>query len=481
MRPRLWLVAFTLASALAALAASTPAGATFPGANGKIAFETTRDGNTEVYVASADGTGAVNLTHRSASDEDPAWSPDGRKIVFASGSGFPYELWTMNADGSALTQLTHDGTFSLFPSYSPDGTKIVYTSTRSGDAEIWTMNADGTAKTQLTHSPGDDVVPQYSPDGSKIAFASMRDGNYEIYVMNADGSGQTNLTRNPAIDWGPDWAPVGPGIVFTSTRDGNAEIYGMKPDGSAVRNLTTSPRFEGYGAISPDGMAFSYTTTGSVAQMRDPFPGDEDVDWICDGTDLEFDPTDIPAPGPGEVPPPWPDDFDPEQPIDFVPGAFDDPGACLSEEPLGYRVDPSRRKRQLEGGSGFSRAAVWQPLRAGDLLVYLRGPATARKRKALTYRAVVASSRTGLTDGAVRLTLTLPAGVRVVRVEPRCTRAGKSLTCELGPLGPWTARTVLLELRVNAPKRITLSASVAGELFELHPPTNSATKTTNVR
>ena len=60
------------------------AGAAFPGANGKIAFQSDRDGNFEVYVINADGSGQTNLANDPANDGNPAWSPDGMKIAFAS-------------------------------------------------------------------------------------------------------------------------------------------------------------------------------------------------------------------------------------------------------------------------------------------------------------------------------------------------------------------------------------------------------------
>ncbi len=58
--------------------------AAFPGLNGKIAFETGRDGNSEIYSMNPDGSGQTNLTNNSTVDVNPAWSPDGTKIAFAS-------------------------------------------------------------------------------------------------------------------------------------------------------------------------------------------------------------------------------------------------------------------------------------------------------------------------------------------------------------------------------------------------------------
>src|SRR4051794_4620237 len=90
----------------------------FPGANGKIAFSSNRDGDYEVYVMNADGASVSQLTHNSAGDFQPAWSPDGAKIAFTSdrdpgnpdcdGDFIPCntEIYLMNADGTGQTRLT---------------------------------------------------------------------------------------------------------------------------------------------------------------------------------------------------------------------------------------------------------------------------------------------------------------------------------------------------------------------------------------
>ena len=76
-----------------------PAGAAFPGANGKIVFTSDRDGNSEIYVMNPDGSGQTRLTNNGAIDADPVWSPDGTKIAFWSERDGPAEIYVMNADG----------------------------------------------------------------------------------------------------------------------------------------------------------------------------------------------------------------------------------------------------------------------------------------------------------------------------------------------------------------------------------------------
>jgi Tol biopolymer transport system component len=85
--------------------------ATFPGEDGKIAFSSDRDGNTEIYVMNAqDGSNQTNLTMNPAFDFDPSWSPDGTKLAFTSDRDGNTEVYVMNAqDGSNQTRLTDNG------------------------------------------------------------------------------------------------------------------------------------------------------------------------------------------------------------------------------------------------------------------------------------------------------------------------------------------------------------------------------------
>src|SRR5436190_9367020 len=124
--------------ALAALVAMPvfvgPAQAAFPGANGRIAFYSDRDGNNEIYsVAGPGGGNLTRLTNNTASDSEPVWSPDGSQIVFTSNRPGNFEIYKMNADGTGQTRLTNKAAFDADPSWSADGTQIVFASDRDGN------------------------------------------------------------------------------------------------------------------------------------------------------------------------------------------------------------------------------------------------------------------------------------------------------------------------------------------------------------
>jgi hypothetical protein len=241
-----------------------PAHSTFPGENSKIAFSSDRDGNTEIYVMNAaNGSGQTRLTYNPVDydkDRDANWSPDGKKIAFASsfrdvnGHDLKGEIYVMNADGTNTTRLTNNLDFDRSPSWSPDGEKIAFTSDRDGNTEIYVMNAaNGSGQTRLTYNPALDEQSSWSPDGEKIAFTSDRDGNTEIYVMNADGTNTTRLTYISAIDDEPRWSPDGKKIAFVSTRDQiSPEIYVMNAaNGSDVTRLTYNPAIDSHPEWAP--------------------------------------------------------------------------------------------------------------------------------------------------------------------------------------------------------------------------------------
>ena len=132
----------------------------------------------------------------------------------------------MDADGRNQRNLTRSPRHDENPSWSPNGKRIAFTSARNdraGNRQIYVMDTDGENQERLTKNDFNDWDPSWSPDGRRIAFVSNRadDENKEIYVMNADGSNPRNLTDNPHHDTEPAWydpafavAPAGKILVL---------------------------------------------------------------------------------------------------------------------------------------------------------------------------------------------------------------------------------------------------------------------------
>jgi TolB protein len=115
-----------------------------------------------------------------------------------------YEIYTMAADGSGQTRLTRTPEHEIFPAWSPDGRQIVYSRKFRAEGRmegmIRVMNVDGTLDHEITGVATRDENGLWSPDGRLVIFQSVRDGNFEVYQVNADGSHPVRLTDHPAWD-----------------------------------------------------------------------------------------------------------------------------------------------------------------------------------------------------------------------------------------------------------------------------------------
>ena len=263
----------------------------------RITFTACRagDDSCEIYVMNADGSAQTNVTTNLAGDFMSVWSPDDRRIAFASDRDGNSEIYVMNADGSNPVRLTYKDATDQYPGWSPDGSKITFESDRDGKFEIYVMNADGSSPVNLTNHPANDFRARSSSHGNKIVFDSDRDGNQEIYVMRSDGSRQTRLTRNPSDDYGPAWSPGADAIAFTTNRDGNYEIYVMAPDGSDLTRVTNDPGWDADPAWTnttvrmpppPDFNSCVPSGTQQDINARLRLPGD--VAMLCAGAVFEL-------------------------------------------------------------------------------------------------------------------------------------------------------------------------------------------------
>jgi Tol biopolymer transport system component len=186
-------------------------------------------GTSDVWVMNADGTGQTQLTSCTGvcnGAQWGRWSPDGSKIVYSvaenpirpDGNASREALWIMNADGSDPVQFTHPPLPTSIadnsPAWSPDGKQILFQSFGSfpegSIPQLYTIFADGAHLVQVTTNERN-YEPAWSPDGTKMIFAHRSstgvDQNAHLYEMNADGSGLVQITRNPFWQRQPAWGP----------------------------------------------------------------------------------------------------------------------------------------------------------------------------------------------------------------------------------------------------------------------------------
>lgn len=279
--------------------------ASYPGANGRIAFVQGPD----IYTINPDGSGVKQLTNLGPDSFAfwESWSPDGKQIVFNEfrPPDFLGQLWLMNADGSNQRLLLADTHFDdERPSFTPNGNSVIFTRCRldlpdtcslyqidlgggltaitNFELGIVDLNGKYSARGSLAfisvaregifcaiYLAGDSSAgpsritpaelwarqPDWSPDGKKLAFSThcSNPQNEEIWVVNAEGNSAHQLTKNGndyfagPHDFDPSWSPQGDDIVFE--RDApdfsSSSIVVMKADGSNRKELLTLQRSGG--------------------------------------------------------------------------------------------------------------------------------------------------------------------------------------------------------------------------------------------
>ncbi|MDR8392556.1 hypothetical protein NC796_15480 [Aliifodinibius sp. S!AR15-10] len=190
-------------------------------------------GNYEIYKMNRRGRDRQPLTWNDASDLQPRFSPDGKRIVFVSGRDYQPEIYVMNADGTEQTRLTYSPAYNLDPVWSPDGKNVAYISNESGFFDIWVMNSDGKDKRKLTDNPSYDISPVWSPDGNQILFSSDRgDGGFDLFIMDSDGENIRRLTYDEGNEYCGAWSPDGRKVAYLSTQEGETRLFMISTDGT---------------------------------------------------------------------------------------------------------------------------------------------------------------------------------------------------------------------------------------------------------
>src|SRR3989442_480906 len=159
------------------------------------------------------------------------------EIVVASSRTGRFQLYAAERSNLAqLRKITQDTATAFEPAFSPDGSRIAYASQR----HIYVVDADGTNTTRLTYAPSTDGHPQFTPDGTAVVFQSDRTARSQIFVHPLSGSEPTQLTQEPTVNSQPAISPDGETIAFVSSRDGGANVWLMSKDGSNQRAFTKS-------------------------------------------------------------------------------------------------------------------------------------------------------------------------------------------------------------------------------------------------
>jgi TolB protein len=175
----------------------------------RLAFSSSREGNTEIHLFDPKTKALSQLTVHPAGDLSPSWSPTGQEIVFTSDRSGRPQLYIMNADGSNVRRLTYEGDYNAAPAWSPRGNWIAHVCrSEASHFKLCLTSPDGQKRKQLTSGSGLDDSPSWSPDGRHLVFSSLIDGKSHIYMINSDGTGLERLTSGHTHDSDPAWSPA---------------------------------------------------------------------------------------------------------------------------------------------------------------------------------------------------------------------------------------------------------------------------------
>lgn len=211
----------------------------------KIVFNSTRDGNIEIYMMDTDGKQQVRLTQHPDADFQPVWSPTGEQILFVSNRDGVRDLYLMDADGENVRRVFKKIAMRQQPAWSPDGKQITYLRDKDNARAIYIATLDG--KEERLASPGKNGwFPAWSPTGIEIVFpkTDFIGVSTPLEIINVHTREQETLHPQPQLKMAcPAWAPDGTTIAFSHFEIINnrgpvtGALYVVNRDGSGLRAI----------------------------------------------------------------------------------------------------------------------------------------------------------------------------------------------------------------------------------------------------
>ena len=232
----------------------------------KIAFQSNRDGNDEIYLMNPDGTQQINLTQHPSGDFSPVWSPTGEEILFQSNRDGKFDLYLMDANGKNVRAIFREGRNRNSPSWSPDGKRIayasngfIYISTRDGKniekvvqgrAPVWSPNGKWIAfipmppvEIRLLNTETGEQEPifriqlggrledvSWAPNSERLAFSGIDRAFWQqqtIYTLNRNGTMVKRVLKPKSPFWveAVTWAPRGDELLYVQRSNGQSQIF----------------------------------------------------------------------------------------------------------------------------------------------------------------------------------------------------------------------------------------------------------------
>lgn len=223
------------------------------------------DGDAEIYLIRADGSGLRQLTRNTVPDDMARWSADGRRVLFESERSGAAAQFSMDVDGGDVRPEPMDSVVSR----SPDGTTLLFESVRGGRGRLYLMTSSRTNVREIS-TAGHAEQGSFSPDGRSIVFEQRAEMHRDIARSNIvlarpDGSDAKVI----ASGTDPSWSRDGQLILFKTWDEQTQTLWVsiVSPTGTGVRRLGQGV----HPSWSPDGSRIAY--------MHDRDDGGSDI-WI---------------------------------------------------------------------------------------------------------------------------------------------------------------------------------------------------------
>lgn len=221
----------------------------------RLAYESTASGMPEIDVSDLRLASPHAVATAPGGQSEPAWSRDGTRLAYVSGqlglhtgvgvSNSFGTIFVSSAEGGGPRQVTPDDAFYGEPAWSPDGNRIAYATDRDGYWAIYTTSLTGGAKPRMLTMAGEAQWPTWSPDGTQIAYQYSRTlgGEDSIWVMGANGGGDPRYLTSGSR---PTWSPDGKWIAFVRKTDQGSDLWMISPHpGAHAIRLTDDPGLKG--------------------------------------------------------------------------------------------------------------------------------------------------------------------------------------------------------------------------------------------
>jgi serine/threonine protein kinase len=239
----------------------------------RIAFTSCLTGVTrcDTWLVNADGTNQIQLTTAEGSEQMPSWFPDMQQIAFITDRTGHWTYWAIDLNTKRERVLIDLKDDLMYARLSPDGKWVVYNSKLNGGViNVWTVPVTGGESKQLTFEKELTGFACWSYDNKYIAIQTLRGDNSNVLIMPSQGGEPTQLTFDKGLSWQNDFSPDSDKVLFAGSRNGLWNLWWVSRSTKKeqqLTNYTTLNSFVRYPIWSPLGnqIAYEYSeTTGNV-------------------------------------------------------------------------------------------------------------------------------------------------------------------------------------------------------------------------